>query len=551
MRDVNSLKFGGIAMADNKIELTIAGLSIIVSTPEDAAFTQALAEEVDGDIRTIMRANEGASVTSAALLCAIDYLFEQKRAEKSSGNMRSQIKDYLAEAAAAKLECEEEHRRTLDLSAEIQTLRTQLTRLAVDSDNTITDKMKSQLTATTNELTSMRARVNELIVQNKSLNDKASAMSGLIAQRDEELVKISDENALLKTQLASRDNTVARQAQTIDELAAENRAVKEEVERLNSELDTLEKLILEEEQRFKELGELSRLAEASAESAETPESAETGFAPYEYGDAHEAQSEELPVEETAYPEPADESDMSEAESVLIDEEDAPLEAQAAEEPADEADGFTLEVEEEEEEPPHGYTGRATLSDPVPDDDDDSPRPMLFDYEASLADDSYEQLDVAMIAEVSPEEIAEPGYENAETEDYDGDGEPDEGEEEDEDEEEEENGEYEEDEPEDDEDDRPGEPDYTLRTDAIPEELAHSVEFDSLKMPSFEPDEIIEPLDDGFGPEHESVIDEMVARGADNVSLDDAEERTVHVERLFGDDDDDEPDKPDLRWTLNI
>ena len=542
MRDVNSLKFGGIAMADNKIELTIAGLSIIVSTPEDAAFTQALAEEVDGDIRTIMRANEGASVTSAALLCAIDYLFEQKRAEKSSGNMRSQIKDYLAEAAAAKLECEEEHRRTLDLSAEIQTLRTQLTRLAVDSDNTITDKMKSQLTATTNELTSMRARVNELIVQNKSLNDKAAAMSGLIAQRDEELVKLGDENALLKTQLASRDGTVARQAQTIDELAAENRAVKEEVERLSSELDTLEKLILEEEQRTKELDELTRLAEEGAsEPAEPAPEPELGFAPYEYESPAAEESEAAPHDESA-----EESDLSDTESEPVDEEYAPLEEPSEGEPAvDETDSFTLEVEadSEEEEPLGGYshTARATLSDPVPDDDDDgdSPRPMLFDYEASLADDSYEQLDVSMIAEVSPEEAAaENDDEEDEREDFDGDGELD-GDE----------PEYE-DEP---EDDRPGEPDYTLRTDAIPDELGHAVSFESFRIEG-EPDEIIEPLDDGFGPEQKSIIDEMVAHGADNAALDEAEERTVHVERLFGDDDDDdddEPDTPDLSWTLNI
>ncbi len=539
-------------MADNKIELTIAGLSIIVSTPEDAAFTQALAEEVDGDIRTIMKANEGASVTSAALLCAIDYLFEQKRAEKSSGNMRSQIKDYLAEAAAAKLECEEEHRRTLDLSAEIQTLRTQLTRLAVDSDNTITDKMKSQLTATTNELTSMRARVNELIVQNKSLNDKAAAMSGLIAQRDEELVKISDENAMLKTQLASRDGTVARQAQTIDELAAENRAVKEEVERLSSELDTLEKLILEEEQRAKELRELSQLAEESAAVPAAPE-VETGFAPYEYeSPAEQAPEQAVEPEATTYAEPAEESDVSESESELSDEDDTLLEALSVDEPSDdETDSFTLEVEAEteEEEPLGGYShaARATLSDPVPDDDDDySPRPMLFDYEAALADDSYEQLDVAMIAEVSPEEEAAELEEDEEREDFDGDGELDDDE-----------PEYEEsegDEPEEDEleEDLPGEPDYTLRTDAIPDELGHAVSFESFKIPvESELDEIIEPLDDAFGPEQQSIVDEMVAHGADNAALDEAEERTVHVERIFGDDDDDEPDKPDLSWTLNI
>lgn len=491
-------------MADNKIELTIAGLSIVVSTPEDEAFTRALAEEVDADIRNVMHANEGASVTSAALLCAIDYLFSQKRAEKSSANMRSQIKDYLAEAASAKLESEEERRRTLDLTAEIQTLRTQLTRLAVDSDNTITDKMKSQLAATTNELTTMRARVNELIVQNKSLNDKAAAMSGLIAQRDEEAVKLGDENAQLKSQLASRDGTIARQAQTIDELSAENRAVKEEVARLNSELDTLESMILEEERVASELKAIENLA-----AGETPPETtqlETGYVPYEdETPALEAQTEVEVAVETS--------------EVVYGDDEAPEPTLETDAPFDEDE----DVDEDEPEPRRA-AARASLSDPV--FEDDAPRPRVFDYEADLADESYEQLDVSMIADAPPDDEDDDFDEPEDDDDYD----------------------------ETDEDDEPlpGEPDYKLNTDDISSGRGAGVEFESFSLSeSGDEGELVEMLDDEtFGGDDKRIIDEMVARGADD-TLAEPEERTVHVQRTFDDDGDDEPDKPDLSWTLNI
>ncbi|MEG2083497.1 MAG: cell division protein ZapA, partial [Oscillospiraceae bacterium] len=108
-------------MTDNKVQLNIAGISITVNTPEDKEYTAGLAEELDSDIRAILKANEGASVTSAALLCAIDYLNNERKSAKSSSNMRTQIKEYLADAASAKLECDEEHKRNLELSAEIQT----------------------------------------------------------------------------------------------------------------------------------------------------------------------------------------------------------------------------------------------------------------------------------------------------------------------------------------------------------------------------------------------------------------------------------------------
>ncbi|MEG0752003.1 MAG: hypothetical protein RR998_08965 [Oscillospiraceae bacterium] len=549
-------------MTDNKVQLNIAGISITVNTPEDKEYTAGLAEELDSDIRAILKANEGASVTSAALLCAIDYLNNERKSAKSSSNMRTQIKEYLADAASAKLECDEEHKRNLELSAEIQTLRAQLTRLAIDADNTVTDKMKAQLSAATNELSTLRSKTNELIIQNKSLSDKSAAMSDLISGFEHNSERFKSESELLKTSLAMRDDTIARQARTIDELSLDTRRSKDEIARLTTELDTLESIMLEDEKRNRE---------ASAHLASNERAQNVVSPPVETILSHsdDVSYEEISSADSAADlssEPDGDSVKSEDISSAVETQDDDIAADTVADPmaplgCDEIvfDGFedALDCAPSDDNQPAESCERHSLSDPLPDNASEPEpfisepvphafstehtgnRPRPFDFDACDEEDpqhdgefGFDPSDVNDGYDIPIEEgdllppLSSDGGDpplavdsNCETLSEEGVFEPELSDE---------------------------------ANDAFPSaSLAESFagfDADSLSGSEPEPDfeSAIEPFDDSTEEEFEGFdIDE---NALSNNS--DAEERTVTLDCRF-DSDDDSPANPDLSWTLKI
>ena len=62
-------------------------------------------------------------MTAAAVLSALDYLDELEKSSASADNMRSQIRDYLEDAAKAKLEAEEAKRELARLRSELEQLK--------------------------------------------------------------------------------------------------------------------------------------------------------------------------------------------------------------------------------------------------------------------------------------------------------------------------------------------------------------------------------------------------------------------------------------------
>ncbi|MBC5581668.1 cell division protein ZapA [Anaerofilum sp. BX8] len=110
-------------MPVNKIRLEICGGSYLISTTDSEQYTLSLAEKLDHNMNEIMAQNPSASVTAAAVLSALDYLDELEKSSASADNMRSQIKDYLEDAAKAKLEAEEAKKEIERLRREIGYLK--------------------------------------------------------------------------------------------------------------------------------------------------------------------------------------------------------------------------------------------------------------------------------------------------------------------------------------------------------------------------------------------------------------------------------------------
>ena len=113
----------------NKVRVNIAGTPYAIATTDPEKYIQSLAKKLDEDITKLLDANENLSVTKAAVFCAMDYLDEYKKSTGSAENMRSQIQDYIADAARAKLAEDKAKAENETLRRENDALREQLARL--------------------------------------------------------------------------------------------------------------------------------------------------------------------------------------------------------------------------------------------------------------------------------------------------------------------------------------------------------------------------------------------------------------------------------------
>lgn len=110
----------------NKVKITICGVNYNLSSEDSAEYTLALGMEVEKKIQEIMDANPFISSVQAATLAALDYADELNKNDSSADNLRSQVKDYLEDAAKAKSERDYFKRELEKLKAEIKSGQTNL-----------------------------------------------------------------------------------------------------------------------------------------------------------------------------------------------------------------------------------------------------------------------------------------------------------------------------------------------------------------------------------------------------------------------------------------
>ncbi len=110
-------------MEKNRVRLSINGNDYFITTDDDVDYVADLGKELDETIRKLMKENSRLSITQAAILCALDYADFAKKAEISAENLRSQIQDYLEDAARARTDAEITRRESERLSKELAALR--------------------------------------------------------------------------------------------------------------------------------------------------------------------------------------------------------------------------------------------------------------------------------------------------------------------------------------------------------------------------------------------------------------------------------------------
>ena len=113
----------------NKVRVTIAGAPYAIATTDTESYITSLAKKLDEDITKLLDDNGNLSLSKAAVFCAMDYLDEYRKSAGSAENMRSQMQDYIADAAKAKLAEDKVRAENEVLQRENAALREQLAKL--------------------------------------------------------------------------------------------------------------------------------------------------------------------------------------------------------------------------------------------------------------------------------------------------------------------------------------------------------------------------------------------------------------------------------------
>ena len=75
-------------MAANRVKLTICGANYVIVSEDEESYVQELGTRLDEEMNELMTKNQAISVTGAAVLKALDYLDELRKATMSADNMR-------------------------------------------------------------------------------------------------------------------------------------------------------------------------------------------------------------------------------------------------------------------------------------------------------------------------------------------------------------------------------------------------------------------------------------------------------------------------------
>ena len=107
----------------NKVSVKIYGTDYTILTEDSEEYILELAYELDSDMKKLCERSTRFTATSAAVLCALDYLDKKNKEVDTSDRMRLQINDYIQDTAKARIELDDAKRKIERLEREIDRLR--------------------------------------------------------------------------------------------------------------------------------------------------------------------------------------------------------------------------------------------------------------------------------------------------------------------------------------------------------------------------------------------------------------------------------------------
>ena len=90
-------------MAENRVVVMINGVRYPIRTVEDPRYVTGLAGEMDASVYNLM-SQGNLSLNEALVLIGLEYLDAYRKADRNLDNMRSQLAEYMEDAANARQE---------------------------------------------------------------------------------------------------------------------------------------------------------------------------------------------------------------------------------------------------------------------------------------------------------------------------------------------------------------------------------------------------------------------------------------------------------------
>jgi len=106
-----------------KFKLTVGGIDYVIMSDSDEAYVHKMGDELNRALDSLSHAHPYLSTTMVAVLTALEYLDESYRLKDEAENLRIQMKNYVEDAACARLETEEARREIDRLNRENRILR--------------------------------------------------------------------------------------------------------------------------------------------------------------------------------------------------------------------------------------------------------------------------------------------------------------------------------------------------------------------------------------------------------------------------------------------
>lgn len=119
-------------MAVNKVKLSIGGTEYSILAEDDVSYVKELGKELDMAFANIMKVNRNLSTTQAAVLLALDYADESRKATATADRLREQIKDYLDDASDAKSKADWARHEAETLKKELENAKLEIKRLKAE-----------------------------------------------------------------------------------------------------------------------------------------------------------------------------------------------------------------------------------------------------------------------------------------------------------------------------------------------------------------------------------------------------------------------------------
>ncbi len=107
----------------NKIRITVGGIDYIISSEDDEVYVRKIGEELNHKLDALARSNPYLSTAMVAILAALEYCDNAKKAVAAAEATKADLKSISEELACARLEMDGARREIERLNRENRQLR--------------------------------------------------------------------------------------------------------------------------------------------------------------------------------------------------------------------------------------------------------------------------------------------------------------------------------------------------------------------------------------------------------------------------------------------